>query len=235
MKSVSIVIPVYNEERRLPGCIPKLVGFLEQQGDYLWDVVIADNGSVDRTLEIAQSYANERYEIRVRHTPLKGRGRAVKAAWLESEAEILCYMDVDLSTDLEALPGLVDSIANGECDLAVGSRLIPGSHTVRGWQRELISRAYALLVRLVCKVPIRDAQCGFKAISRRAAQELLPRVVDDGWFFDTELLVLACREGFLVKEMPVCWTENRDSRVRVMATAWEDLKGLWRMRGRWGR
>lgn len=230
MKTVSVIIPVYNEERRLPGCIPKLTGFLAARGPARWEVVIADNGSTDRTVSLAQALAREFPNVRYTTTTRKGRGGAVKKAWLESEADILAYMDVDLSTDLEAFPKLVAAIAEEGCDLAVGSRFLPESRTVRGWKREWISRAYVALVRAVCRVRLSDAQCGFKAISRRAAGELLPLVEDTGWFFDTELLVLARRRGYRMGEVPVHWTEDGDSRVRIWRTAVADLKGLWRLR-----
>jgi glycosyltransferase involved in cell wall biosynthesis len=230
MNSVSIVIPVYNEERRLPGCIPKLVDFLERRCEWAWEVVIADNGSTDRTSSIAESMVREHRRIRVTRIPEKGRGRAVKTAWLASASDILSYMDVDLSTDLEAFPALVEAIACGAYDLAIGSRLLKDSRTERSWRREVISRAYVGLLRRLCRVEISDAQCGFKAISRRAAHTLLPLVQDTGWFFDTELLVLAMRRGYRVRELPVHWIENRDSRVKLLRTAWEDLRGLWRLR-----
>jgi hypothetical protein len=154
----------------------------------------------------------------------------LKRAWLQSEADILCYMDVDLATDLAALPALVDALASGQFDLAIGSRLAPGSRTKRGWKRELISRCYVRLIRAFFPVRFSDAQCGFKAITRGAARELLPLVQDNGWFFDTELLVLAHRFGCRIAEVPVIWNDDGDSRVRILSTAWADFRGLVRLR-----
>lgn len=230
MNTISVVIPVYNEERRLPGCIPRLVDFLERRCDFPWEVVIADNASTDRTPVIAESFAREHGRVHVTRIPEKGRGGAVKRAWQASRSGILSYMDVDLSTDLVAFPELVEAIACGQYDLAIGSRLLDGSRTKRSWRREAISRAYVGLLRRLCQVRVTDAQCGFKAISRPAADALLPLVQDTGWFFDTELLVLALRRGYRIHELPVHWTENRDSRVKLLRTAWEDLRGLWRLR-----
>jgi glycosyltransferase involved in cell wall biosynthesis len=230
MKTVSVIIPVYNEEHRLPACIPKLTGFLAQRCPARWEVVIADNGSTDRTFSIAEGLGRDFPGVRGTFISQKGRGGAVKEAWLESASDILAYMDVDLSTDLEAFPALVSSIASEGFDLAIGSRFLPESRTVRCWKRELISRAYIGLIRRLCHVQLSDAQCGFKAITRKAARELLPLVEDNGWFFDTELLILAKRQGYRICELPVRWSEDRDSRVNILSTAIGDLKGLMRMR-----
>jgi hypothetical protein len=163
------------------------------------------------------------------HLELKGRGRALKVAWGESEADILSYMDVDLSTNLSAFPLLLESLASGGFDLAIGTRLHPQSLTKRCRKREFISRFYNRLVRLVFGTHFSDAQCGFKAITRAAAQRLLPAVEDNGWFFDTELLVIAEKCGYRIYQQPVVWTEDPDSRVRIVSTAWEDLKGMARV------
>jgi hypothetical protein len=172
--------------------------------------------------------------IRVVHLPEKGRGRALRAVWLASEAEILSYMDVDLSTDLAAFPPLIKALASGRYDLAIGTRLHPESVVRRCWKREIISRCYNRLLRLAMHIQFSDAQCGFKAITRRAARQLLPLVVDNEWFFDTELLVLAERYGYRIYEQPVKWTEDTDSRVRLLSTVWKDLRGIVRLRRRLG-
>lgn len=172
----------------------------------------------------------EAIALRVLHLDQAGRGRALQEAWLGSEADVLSYMDVDLSTDLQHLPELIEAIGGGRYDLAVGSRLLAASHTTRGWKRELISRTYNLLLRRVLGLKVRDAQCGFKALSRAAAQALLPGVRDPGFFFDTELLVRAQRQGYRIAELPVRWVDDADSRVRLVRTIGEDLKGVWRLR-----
>jgi len=235
---VNVTIPVFNEEVRLPRGLPRLHRFLAGHCRFDFEVVIADNGSSDRTAAIARELAGEYGGIGVVQLDEKGRGRALKRAWGESAqrgAEVLTYMDVDLSTDLEAFPGLVEAVRVGGFDLAIGSRLIAGSRTTRGWKREVTSRCYNRLVRLVCGVGFADAQCGFKAITRRGAVELLPRVEDNGWFFDTELLVLAGRLGYRVFELPVHWVDDPDTRVRIWATALGDIRGLVRMRRTLGR
>jgi len=169
-------------------------------------------------------------QLRVLRLEQAGRGRALKGAWFTSEAEVLSYMDIDLSTDLRHLPELIGTVAEGRADVAVGSRLLPESRTTRGWKRELISRTYNRMLQAGLGLGVRDAQCGFKAISRQAAQALLPQVRDTGFFFDTELLVLAQRGGWRVRELPVRWVDDPDSRVRLWRTIREDLKWIWRMR-----
>lgn len=227
---VCITIPVLNEERQLPDSIGRLAAFLDAEAGFECDIVIADNGSTDGTWVLARLLTEHFPNVEVMHQDMPGRGRALKAAWTQSQAEILSYMDVDLSTDLAAFTPLVQAVVSGSFDVAIGTRLHPESVTRRCWKRELISRCYNRLVRLVFGVHFSDAQCGFKAITRQAAAALLPQVEDTGWFFDTELLVLAEKNGFRMYEQPVRWTEDPDSRVRLVSTAWADLRGMWRLR-----
>jgi glycosyltransferase involved in cell wall biosynthesis len=243
---VNVTLPVFNEEVRLEGSVRRLVGFLSAHARFRWEIVIADNGSTDRTLELARRIAADWHPmlepgdtlqpatansstIRVTHLDEPGRGRALKQAWSVSQAEVLSYMDVDLSTDLAYFPPLIEAVVSGGFDLAVGSRLLRPDLVTRGWKRETISRCYNWLVRWACNTRFSDAQCGFKAITRQTARELLPLVEDTAWFFDTELLVLAEKRGCRLFDLPVIWREDPDSRVRIGQTAWEDIKGLWRL------
>jgi glycosyltransferase involved in cell wall biosynthesis len=230
--TLEVVIPVLNEENRLPPSLETLHQFLTDNLDSVdWRILIADNGSTDSTLKICQEFA-ERFP-RVGYTRLnkRGRGRALSKAWLESEADVVSYMDVDLSTDLAFFPDLVESITSGECDLAIGSRLSSGSNVIgRSPKREFYSRAYSATFRTMFFTSFKDAQCGFKALSRKAVNDLVPLVKDTGWFFDTELLLLAERNGFRIKELPVKWTDDPDSRVDVIKTSYLDMKGLLRLR-----
>lgn len=219
-------LPPAPAERHHASCLLRLTG----SGRFDYELVIANNGSTDRTPAIARQLAREHSHVRVLDLPQKGRGGALKRAWLGSGAEVLSYMDVDLSTDLAAFPALIDAVAGGEFDLAIGSRLLAQSEVKRCWRREWISRGYNRLVRRLLRTAISDLQCGFKAIHRAAAQALLPQVADNGWFFDTELLVLAERLGYRVGEIPVRWIEDSDSRVNILSTALADLRGLWRLR-----
>ena len=231
--TVDVVIPVLNEESALPVCIGKLRDFFARNPGPRWRILVADNGSTDRTAEVAEELMTHSDDLSVTHLELRGRGRALKQAWLESDAEVLCYMDVDLSTDLKSLPEIVDAVAEGGYDLAIGSRLLKDSDVVgRTLKREITSRGYSLLFRSMFRTGFRDAQCGFKAIKRDAAQKLVPLVVDNAWFFDSELLIIAEKNGFRIKEVPVRWVDVPDTRVRIISTAWEDIKGLLRLRFR---
>ena len=228
--SVDIVIPVYNEERALPVSVPTLCRYLEAYIPYQWTVTIADNASVDRTLEVANELSVADCRVKVLHLDQKGRGRALKAAWLASEADVVAYMDVDLSTNLSSFMPLIAPLATGHSEVAIGSRLSKGAVVTRQWKREVISRTYNLMIKLAFRNRFSDAQCGFKALTREAAASLLPQVENNQWFFDTELLLLAEERGLRIHEVPVDWVEDLDTRVKIVSTVMEDIKGLWRVR-----
>lgn len=227
--TVDIVVPVHNEERALPGCIAVLGEYLRTRFPFDWTITVVDNASTDGTLRVANELAATGDGVRVLQLERKGRGLALRTAWGWSDADVVVYMDVDLSTGLDALLPLVAPLVNGHSDIAIGSRLAPGSRTVRGPQRELISRAYNALIRLTHGARFSDAQCGFKAARTAVVRPLLPQVADDAWFFDTELLLLAEHNGLRVHEVPVDWVEDVDSRVQIAQTAWEDILGLVRV------
>jgi glycosyltransferase involved in cell wall biosynthesis len=226
---VDIAIPVYNEERDLERSVRRLRRYLDHHFPFEARITVVDNASTDATWAIARRLALELDGVRATRLESKGRGRAIRHAWLGSDAAVVAYMDVDLSTDLDALLPLVAPLISGHSDVAIGSRLLPGARVNRGPKRELISRAYNLLLHLVLGTRVRDAQCGFKAARAQAARRLLPRVDNQEWFFDTELLVQAQRAGLRIYEVPVDWTDDPDSRVDIVATAMEDLRGVWRL------
>ncbi len=226
---VDIVIPVRNEERDLAPSVRRVVSYLREGFPFTARVTIADNGSTDGTWAIANRLARDFDEVRAVRTEQPGRGRALRAVWSHSDAEVLAYMDVDLSTDLNALSPLVAPLLSGHSDVAIGTRLARGSRVIRGPKRELISRSYNLLLHASMGTRFSDAQCGFKAIRREQALALLPLTEDTGWFFDTELLVLAERAGLRIHEIPVDWIDDLDSRVDVVATALADLRGMVRL------
>ena len=231
MPQLDIVIPVYNEAHVLAGSIDKLRAFLAETAfPYSWRVVVADNASTDTTLAVAHQLEDTYPDVTVVHLPQKGRGRALKKAWLESASDAMSYMDVDLSTDLGCLLPLADAVLKDGHDLATGSRMTRGSKITRSLRRETTSRGFIALLKLLFLSKLSDTQCGFKAITRRAARELLPLVQNDEWFFDTELLLLAEKGGYRIKDVPVLWIEDPDSRVNVRKTVMEDLQGLARMR-----
>ena len=225
---LDLVIPVYNEERDLAPCIERLVAHLATM-PVSARITIADNASSDGTWPLALSLAARYPQVKAVHLPQKGRGRALRRTWAASDARVLAYMDVDLSTDLDALLPLVAPLLSGHSDVAIGTRLGRGSRVVRGPRREFISRSYNLLLRAALQVRFSDAQCGFKAIRADRAAELLPLVQDNEWFFDTELLTLAERAGMRIHEVPVDWIDDPDSRVDILATATADLRGIARL------
>ncbi|MBV9466131.1 MAG: glycosyltransferase [Solirubrobacterales bacterium] len=226
---VEIVVPVYNEERSLEASIRRLHAYLLRTLPYTWRIVVADNASTDATLAVARRLTYQLPQLEAIHLREKGRGRALRAAWTASGARVLCYMDVDLSTDLDALLPLIAPLLSGHSELAIGTRRHDGARVRRCRRRELISRAYNRLLRLALRARFSDAQCGFKAIRAASAAELLPLVQDEEWFFDTELLVLAQRRGLRIHEVPVDWVEDPDSRVQILGTAWRDLRGVARL------
>ncbi|GAA0534513.1 polysaccharide synthesis protein GtrA [Saccharopolyspora subtropica] len=227
--TVDVVIPVYNEERSLPGCLEVLSRHLAEDFPFSWTITVVDNASTDDTLRVAHEWAGALDNVRVLHLDRKGRGLALRTAWGYSDADVVVYMDVDLSTGLEALLPLVAPLVNGHSDLAIGSRLAPGARTVRGGKRELISRCYNKMIRWTHGARFTDAQCGFKAARTDVIRPLLTHVRDDSWFFDTELLLLAEHNGLRVHEVPVDWVEDVDTRVNVVRTAAEDIAGLIRV------
>ncbi|MFE3545119.1 glycosyltransferase [Nocardia sp. NPDC059177] len=226
---LDVVIPVYNEETDLGLCVRRLHAYLRDGFPFTARITIADNASTDATLDVAELLADELDEVEVLHLDAKGRGRALRAAWSGSDATVVAYMDVDLSTDLNALLPLVAPLVSGHSDLAIGTRLDSAARVVRGPKREFISRCYNLILKTTLRAGFSDAQCGFKAIRSDVARELLPLVRDGEWFFDTELLVLAERAGLRIHEVPVDWIDDPDSRVDIVDTARKDLRGIWRL------
>ncbi len=227
--AIEIVIPVHNEEHDLAPSVRRLHTYLTENFPLSFRITIADNASTDDTWLIACALEQDFAYVRATYLGEKGRGRALHTVWLASDATVVCYMDVDLSTDLAALLPLVAPLLSGHSDVAIGTRLSRSSRVVRGPKREVISRCYNVLLRTTLATRFSDAQCGFKAIRTDRARELLPMVQDNGWFFDTELLVLAERSGMRIHEVPVDWTDDPDSRVDIVQTAIADLRGIVRL------
>ena len=226
---LDVTIPVYNEERDLEECLRRLHGHLRDSFPHSFRITVADNASTDGTLKTAERLAREFPEVSVVHLAERGRGNALRKVWLASPSPVLAYMDVDLSTDLAALAPLLAPLMSGHSDLAIGTRLARNSRVVRGPRREFISRGYNLMLHSFMGTRFSDAQCGFKAIRADVAQRILPHTVDNSWFFDTELLVLAERCGLRVHEVPVDWTDDPDSSVDVVRTALADVRGMARL------
>jgi glycosyltransferase involved in cell wall biosynthesis len=226
---IEVVVPVHNEEAALELSVRRLHRYLTAEFPFTWRIVIADNASTDATPAIAAELARRLPSVSLVRLERKGRGRALRAAWSLSDVQVVCYMDVDLSTDLRGLLPLVAPLLSGHSDLAIGTRLAHGARVVRGPKREVISRGYNRLLRTVLRARFSDAQCGFKAVRADLLEDLLPEVRDDGWFFDTELLVVAQRRGLRIHEVPVDWIDDPDSRVKIVRTALDDLRGVGRL------
>jgi len=227
---VDVVIPVLNEAHVLERSIQTVHDFLTLRVPYRWRIVIAENGSTDGTADVARRLCERFERVELLVVGKRGRGRALRAAWMRGDADILCYTDVDLSTELEAFPRLFTALIGERYDLAVGSRLARGARTTRSLKRDMISRCYNLILKFALDVRFSDAQTGFKAITREVARDVMPMVEDDEWFLDTELLVLSEKLGYRIADIPVQWIEDDDSRVKIFRTAWEDLKGVSRLR-----
>ena len=227
---VDVVIPVLNEAHVLERSVVVVRQFLLKECPYRWRVVVVDNGSTDGTDVVARQLGERFEDVSLLRLDERGRGRALRHAWTRSAADVVCYMDVDLSTELAALPRLMRAIVEEGYGVATGSRLLPDSRVTRSLKREVISRIYNRLVRAVLRTRFSDAQCGFKAVSREVVDRIVPQIKDESWFFDTELLVLAEKQGYRIKDIPIVWTEDDDSRVKIARTAWDDVSGVLRLR-----
>ena len=226
--TIDIVVPVYNEEKALPRNILILTDFLKSNVINPWQIIIADNASTDSTRSVSEMLCERFAGVNYLYLPQKGRGRALKSAWMESTADIVSYMDVDLSTDLVHLPQLINSLETGS-HIAIGSRLSKESKVTRSFRREFISRTYNLMIKSMFFTGFPDAQCGFKAMTRETAQSLIPKIKNNNWFFDTELLIIAAKGGFQISSLPVKWDDDPSSTVNITGTATEDIKGLLRL------
>ncbi len=229
---VEIAIPVYNEEKAVRSCIEKVLEATKGKGfsGYRITLTIVNNASTDNTKEIAEKLAKSIKNVKLINLPQKGRGRALRTCWEKSLAEIVAYMDVDLSADLGFLRPLLDAISKGNADIAIGSRLVKGAK-VRGrtFIREVMSRSYNTLIHLLFQTKFVDAQCGFKAVKKEVFQSLSPLVQNQNWFFDSEMLIIAHKLGRKIAEIPIIWHDDPSSTVKIAATASEDLSGLFRL------
>jgi len=229
LQRVDLVIPVHNEEQTLQQNVELLLDYLRTDFPFPIRVVVADNASTDSTALIAHALAELHDDVEALHLGRKGRGLALRTAWLASGADVVAYMDLDLSTNLASFLPLVAPILSGHSEVAIGTRLDHSAHVRRRLKRELLSRGYNGLIRAAFRSGFSDAQCGFKAVRADVVRALLPLVEDDGWFFDTELLALAERAGMRIHEVPVDWTDDPDSRVEIVPTAVADLRGVCRL------
>lgn len=231
LPTVDVVIPCLNEVKVIRDSVEKTLACFDANPQYQWRVIVADNGSSDGTSDVVRQMEREDPRVKALVLAIRGRGLALKEAWTTSTADVVSYMDADLSTDLVHLPKLIEMVVGGKCEVAIGTRLARGSKTKRSLKREITSRGYVAMIRATFpRLKITDAQCGFKALSRRAVNEIVPLIENRMWFFDTEMLILAQRKGLKIRELPVHWVEDPDTKVKIMKTAMEDIRGLARMR-----
>ncbi|MBD3203421.1 glycosyltransferase [Candidatus Woesearchaeota archaeon] len=226
-----IIFPVYNEEHNLEKGVIKLLNFLKKQNvNFDYRIIIADNASTDKTLKKAKKLAKKYKEVKFIHLDKKGRGRALRKSWMESSADIVCYMDIDLSTELGAFPKCINALEKGY-DIAIGNRLNRKSKVIdRTLKREILSRGYNLLLKIIFNTRIDDAQCGFKSLKTNVSKKLVPKIKNNEWFFDTELLLLAERQGYKIKQIPIKWKDDPDTRVNIIETVWSYIKNIYRMK-----
>ena len=226
-----LMLPIYNEEEQLESSMRTVFDYATKNlSEYDWRVHVGDNASKDKSKEIYTKLHNENpTRFTFRTLDKKGRGLNLRDSWLKEEYDIAIYMDVDLSSDINAVKNMVDQIRDRKADLSVGSRLLPASKVIgRKLLREITSRGYVFIIKTLASTKISDFQCGFKAISKELALKIVPEVEDNTWYFDTELILLTEKSGYKVYECPVRWTDDPGSTVKVWKTATDDLKGLYR-------
>lgn len=227
---VSVVIPAYNEERRLPQTLPQVLQFLRGQS-FSWEVIVVDDGSVDRTAEIVAEMAREEPALRLLRLPHRGKGSALRAGMLAAQGTYRFLCDADLSVPIEDLTNFLPALR--EAEVAIASREAPGAQRIgEPVYRHLMGRIYNLLVRLLLLPGIRDTQCGFKGFRQETVVPLFSRQGMEGWGFDVELLYLARGLGYRIVEVPVRWTYGRHSRLRLLRDPWRMFRDLWRVRWR---
>lgn len=231
-----ITIPCYNEEIVLEKTVFSITQYAKEYlSEYDWKILILDNNSNDSTLEIANRLQSHDSRIIVDQVKNPGRGAALRESWARHDFDIYSYMDADLATDIKDFSFIVSKVAEGT-DIVVGSRYVPYANVKRNLLRKILSSIYNLLLRIVLKVKFRDAQCGFKAMSKRIVQNMIPKTLDNGWFWDTELMIISIHFKYSLLEVPVTWLETRDELRRSTVSVWSEvirnLKNIWIMRRR---
>lgn len=227
--SALVVLPVYNEEKALQKGVLTLLAFLKDYENYKWKIIIADNNSKDSTGNIGKKLETENPSVQYLYIPRKGRGIALRTAWEQTDCDFVSYMDIDLSTGLDALIRAMD-LLNAGADIVVGNRLAKNSNTTRCFKREFISQSYNIVIKIALGTHFQDAHCGFKTGRRDVVQKILPYIVDNEWFFDTEFLFYGERLGHKIVEIPVTWVEDPDTKAKIFKDAYDDLRGLYRLR-----
>jgi glycosyltransferase involved in cell wall biosynthesis len=235
---IDFCVPIHNEEKILSENTRKLLGYLKGQNfPFDWQIIIINNGSSDNSQILSEKLASDYPEdIRAVEYKKPGKGGALKKYFATSDADVLCYMDIDLAVALENIPSLLAPILENQADLVMGSRLLKNSQTDRGLWRSLSSQIYNLLSRLILGHPFSDLQCGFKAFKKEVYNQTTPYLLDNDWFLDTELITFGRYLNFRIREIPVNWQENRydtrKSRVRLLSDSWKFIRNLLHLKKR---
>jgi dolichyl-phosphate beta-glucosyltransferase len=234
MPNLSVVIPAYNEEQRLPGTLEQVLAYLEQQ-PYTSELLVVDDGSRDGTREVVTRFSAQDERVRlVEYGVNRGKGYAVRQGMLAATGDRILMSDADLSTPIAELEKLAARLDDG-CDIAIGSRALPESNLAvhQPPLRELIGRCFNLVVRILAVPGIHDTQCGFKLFSRAAAHDIFPLLTVDQWAFDVEALLVARKMGYQIAEVPVTWVNDENSKVNVARDFVRTVLDLGRIRLYW--
>jgi len=216
---LSIIIPAYNEENRLPNTLEQVFHFLEKQS-YASEVIVVENGSTDKTFEFAQKLAHQYKNLRVIHNEERGKGGAVLRGVREALGEYVFICDADLSMPVAEISKFLPPTLN-DFDIAIGSREAPGAVRYNEpYYRHLTGRVFNMLIRLMVLPDLQDTQCGFKCLRAGVARDIFPFQTLTGWAFDVELLYIAYLHGYRILEIPIDWYFNADSKVRVLRDSW---------------
>lgn len=231
-----IVVPAYNEEKILKQNILKLLAFCQKNLFGSWEIIISDNNSTDATGKIGQHLAANNSNIKYLDVGSRGKGLAIKTAWEKFNADVYCFMDADLATGLKALPELIGGVGSQKYDIVVGSRFHEDSKVKRVLVRKIFSRGYQFMLKILLGVKIKDVPCGFKAINQKIKENILPKIQNTKWFFDSELVILAEKAGYKIQEIPVDWVDPRSaedkSRVNPVGLAFAYLKEIINLKKR---
>jgi glycosyltransferase AglD len=229
---VSVVFPAHNEASQLENAVAQVDAVLKSYG-YSYEIIVAEDGSTDGTDRLAEELSKKNPCVRHIHGEKRlGRGKALNATFKQANGEIFVYMDVDLATDLRHLKELVDSIKVEGYDFSTGSRMMKQSKVERSGTRQMTSKTYNFVVRFFLRSKIRDHQCGFKGFKKEPTLKLIDKVQARHWFWDTEILVRAQREGYRVKEIPVEWKSGAGTKVNLFKDSWNmfwQVISLWWM------